>query len=208
MTIDIPLGERRVAEIMTADLLTIAAGESVLMAWELICRADVHHLPVVDDQGAFLGVVDAQTLTAAWDSAGSYKARKPVTTLLSSAAPAWVRSTDSVRVAARVMLDAGTDHVAVVDAHAALVGLLTANDLIGALAGAAPEKAPQRSGMPSLYRIEPVLPRPAARTRVPVTNGRSKPARPRPSVKPAGRRPVERNGGAFTPGSCDSADPK
>ncbi|MFD0899149.1 CBS domain-containing protein [Actinomadura sediminis] len=28
---------------MTRDLLTIAEDESVLMAWELMCKAEVHH---------------------------------------------------------------------------------------------------------------------------------------------------------------------
>ncbi|MFC5749068.1 HPP family protein [Actinomadura rugatobispora] len=154
----VPLEERTAAEVMTMDLLTISARESVLMAWELMCRAEVHHLPVVDDEGGFLGIVDAATLTAAWDAAGPRRARRPVTTLLGEHAKDSVRPAATVPEAARSMLESGNDHVAVTDAQGALVGLITARDLITELAGAARDRTAQRSGMPSLYRIEPVLP--------------------------------------------------
>ncbi|MFF5262345.1 HPP family protein [Actinomadura viridis] len=160
MTPQAPLERRTVAELMTADLLTIAAGESVLMAWELMCKAGVHHLPVVDDEGGFLGIVDAQTLTALWDSGGPRRARRPVTDLLAERDMTAVRPGDPVPAAARSMLESGTDYVAVTNDDGALVGLVTAYDIIGELAGVPLDKGEQRSGMPSLYRIEPVLPGP------------------------------------------------
>ncbi|GAA2437558.1 hypothetical protein GCM10010191_60550 [Actinomadura vinacea] len=158
MTAHVPLEERTVAEVMTMDLLTIAAQESVLMAWELMCRAEVHHLPVVDVEGGFLGVVDAETLTASWEAAGPHRARKPITALLDERSKASVRPAAPVPEAARSMLESGRDHVAVTDSRGALVGLLTARDLINELAGAARHKTAQKSGMPSLYCVEPVLP--------------------------------------------------
>ncbi|TQM69611.1 CBS domain protein [Actinomadura hallensis] len=171
MTAHPPLEQRRAAELMTRDLLTIAASESVLMAWELMCKAGVHHLPVTDDEGGFVGVVDAQTITATWSAAAPQEARRPVTSLLPSRPPPAVGPSSTVREAARAMLESGGDHVAVTDEHGVLVGLITARDLIGALAGAERDKAPRSGGMPSLYRIEPVLPRTipahAARTEPP-----------------------------------------
>ncbi|TYB45004.1 CBS domain-containing protein [Actinomadura chibensis] len=155
-----PLERRAVAELMSRDLLTIAEDESVLMAWELMCKAEVHHLPVADVQGGFLGVVDAQTLTAAWNAIAPRDARRPVTTLLPDRRPATVRPQAAVSEAARAMLDAGTDYAPVTDEHGALVGLVTARDLIAALAGMQREITPRTSGMPSLYRVEPVLPQP------------------------------------------------
>jgi CBS domain-containing protein len=153
-----PLERRPAADLMTRDLLTVAASESVLMAWELMCKAEVHHLPVTDDEGGFLGVLDAQTLTATWDAAAPLQARRPVTAFLPPRPPATVRPSATLREAARAMLDSGKDFVPVVDEHGALAGLLTARDLIGALAGAGRDIAPRSGGMPSLYRIEPVLP--------------------------------------------------
>ncbi|TMR06836.1 CBS domain-containing protein [Actinomadura soli] len=157
-----PLEQRAVAELMTRDLLTIAEDESVLMAWELMCKADVHHLPVTDVEGGFLGVVDAQTLTSAWNVTAPREARRPVTTLLPSRRPAAVRPQAAVAEAARAMLEAGWDYAPVTDEHGALVGLITAHDLIAALAGVHREIRPRTGGMPSLYRVEPVLPQPPA----------------------------------------------
>jgi len=158
MTAQPPLERRPVAELMTRDLLTIAASESALMAWELMCKAEVHHLPVADDEGGFLGVVDAQTLTSTWNAAAPQQARRPVTTLLPSRPPAAVRPSATVRDAAGAMLESGTDYVPVTDDRGVLVGLITARDLIGGLAGVERDAAPRSGGMPSLYRIEPVLP--------------------------------------------------
>lgn len=160
MTTNSPLEQRTVAELMTRDLLTIAEDESVLMAWELMCRAEVHHLPVTDVEGGFLGVVDAQTLTAAWNATAPRDARRPVTSLLPSGRPTAVRPRATASEAARAMLEAGTDYAPVTDEHGALVGLVTARDLISALAGVQREIQPRTGGMPSLYRVEPVLPQP------------------------------------------------
>ncbi|TMQ93580.1 CBS domain-containing protein [Actinomadura soli] len=153
-----PLEQRTAAELMTRDLLTIAASESVLMAWELMCKAEVHHLPVTDDEGGFLGVIDAQTLTSTWNAAAPRHARRPVTTLLPDPPLTTVQPSTTIPGVARAMLEAGTDYVPVTNEHGGLVGLITAHDLIAALAGAEHDIAPRSAGMPSLYRIEPVLP--------------------------------------------------
>lgn len=60
-----PLEERTVAEVMAHDLLTLAADDSMLMAWEVMSRAHYHHLPVVTDDGRLLGVLDTETLDSA-----------------------------------------------------------------------------------------------------------------------------------------------
>lgn len=100
MATNTSLEQRTVAELMTRDLLTIAEDESVLMAWELMCQAEVHHLPVTDVEGGFLGVVDAQTLTAAWNATAPRDARRPVTTLLPHRRPAAIRPQATVPEAA------------------------------------------------------------------------------------------------------------
>ncbi|WP_026403457.1 CBS domain-containing protein [Actinomadura rifamycini] len=156
---DAPAESRTAGELMTRDLLVIAASESALMAWELMSKAGVHHLPVADDEGAFLGVLDAQTVAATWSASGPLHARRPVTGLLPDRPPRAVRPGTPVPEAARAMLDAGADYVAVTDEAGGLVGLLTARDLMAAIAGVHREAAPPSGGMPSLYRMEPVLPR-------------------------------------------------
>ncbi|MGH3390843.1 MAG: CBS domain-containing protein [Actinomadura sp.] len=153
-----PLEERSVAEVMTKDLLTISPTESVLMAWELMHRQQCHHLPVVDDEGHCLGVLDAQTVAVTWETGGPDRARRPVTALLAERSPSTVGPGDGVRAAAQTMLRSNTDHVAATDQHGRLVGLLTAHDLIAALAGITRSAGAERTAMPSLYRVEAVLP--------------------------------------------------
>lgn len=153
-----PLQDHPVADIMTRDLLTLGPEESVLMAWELMCQNQSHHLPVVDDEGHCLGVIDAQTISTTWEASSPQRARRPVRVLLQHRPFIPVSPHDTVAAAARVMLRLGTDHVAVVDEDL-LVGLLTARDLISALAGRMKEdEGHAHPGLPSLYRIEPVLP--------------------------------------------------
>jgi len=152
------LEERTVSQVMTTELLTITPDDSVLMAWELMGKAHVHHLPVVSEGGRFMGVVDAQTLTARWEPTGPERARRPVRSFLPDQATATASPGDLISQAARTMLESGRDHVAVLDDENSLVGLLTARDLISALAGFLPEPARSGTSMPSLYRIEPVLP--------------------------------------------------
>ncbi|GGV40717.1 hypothetical protein GCM10010182_76650 [Actinomadura cremea] len=159
MNIDAPTESRTVDELMTRDLLAIAASESALMAWELMSKAGVHHLPVADDEGAFLGVVDAQTVAATWSASGPLYARRPVTELLPDRPPRAVRPDAPIPEAARAMLDAGTDYVPITNDAGGLIGLLTARDLVAALAGVHREAAPPSGGMPSMYRMEPILPR-------------------------------------------------
>jgi len=152
-----PLEERTVAEVMTSDLLTVAADDTVLMAWELMRRGDYHHLPVVTDDGRLLGLVSAETAAARWRTDGPDANRHPVADLLGRWR-ATVQPEDSVQMAARVMLRERTDAVAVTTPDDRLVGMLTARDLLAALAGVGPRPPTGSPNAPSLYRIEPVLP--------------------------------------------------
>jgi CBS domain-containing membrane protein len=56
------------------------------------------------------------------------------------------------------MLDAQADFVAVTDGEGRLVGLVTARDLVAAVAGQRHRAVPGHAAQPALYRIEPVLP--------------------------------------------------
>jgi len=158
MNVRRPPDERTAAEVMSTDLLTVTADESVLMAWELMCRARVHHLPVLDGAGHCLGVVDSATLTAAWEPSGPLRARRPVTALLPRRGPTCVRPDATLARTAAAMLAAERDHVIVTGERGDLIGLITARDLIAALAGVAGRDRSRTSSMPSMFRIEPVLP--------------------------------------------------
>src|SRR3954466_1856205 len=99
-----PREGRAVAGVMTSDLLTIESTESLLMAWELMHQARCHHLPVVDDDGHCLGVLDAETIAATWEAGGPERNRRPVSDLLSACRCDAVRPDDLVGTAAKAML--------------------------------------------------------------------------------------------------------
>lgn len=152
---DRPLEERTVAEVMAHNLLTIAADDSMLMAWEVMSRAHYHHLPVVTDDGRLLGVLDTETLASQWQE-GPDRNRRPVRSLLTHRQCVSMRPTDRVSLAAKIMTRERTDIVAVTDARGVLLGLVTARGLVAALGGAEQPEQGISSNAPSLYRIEPV----------------------------------------------------
>jgi CBS domain-containing protein len=146
-----------VADVMSTEVLTVGAEETTLMAWELMRQGGYHHVPVVSADGRCIGVLDAETMAAAWDGGGPDRMRMPVSTVVGHRTPPRVRESDSVAATARTMLEARADFVAVTDTDDRLVGLVTARDLVAAVAG---RRHPAAAGhiRPALYRIEPVLP--------------------------------------------------
>ncbi len=151
------LEERPVSEVMSTDILTVSDTETTLMAWELMRQGGYHHVPVVNPEGHCVGVLDAETMAAAWDGGGPDRMRKPVSTVVGGRVLPHVSATDSVATAARAMLDAQLDFVPVTDDEQ-LVGLVTARDLIATVAGHTHRARPGQVTRPALYRIEPVLP--------------------------------------------------
>jgi CBS domain-containing protein len=150
--------ENLVADVMSTEVLTVAAEETTLMAWELMRQGGFHHVPVVGTDGHCIGVLDAETMAAAWDGGGPDRMRMPVSTVVGRRPPPHVTVADSVAVTARTMLDAQADCVAVTDGEGRLVGLVTARDLVAAVAGQRHRTVPGHVAQPALYRIEPVLP--------------------------------------------------
>jgi CBS domain-containing membrane protein len=147
-----------VADVMSTEVLTVTAEETTLMAWELMRQGGYHHVPVVGSDGHCIGVLDAETMAAAWDGGGPDRMRMPVSTVVGRRPPPRVTVADSVAATARTMLDAQADFVAVTDGEGRLVGLVTARDLVAAVAGQRHRAVPGHMAQPALYRIEPVLP--------------------------------------------------
>lgn len=150
--------ESPVAGVMSTEVLTVAADETTLMAWELMRQGGYHHVPVVGADGRCIGVLDAETMAAAWDGGGPDRMRMPVSTVVGHRRPPHIVESDSVAAAARAMLAAQLDFVAVTDSEDRLVGLVTARDLVAAVAGHRHPVVPGQVKRPALYRIEPVIP--------------------------------------------------
>ncbi|GLY90415.1 CBS domain-containing protein [Actinoallomurus iriomotensis] len=150
--------ESLVGDVMSTEVLTVAAEETTLMAWELMRQGGYHHVPVVSTDGHCIGVLDAETMAAAWDGGGPDRMRMPVSTVVGRRLMPHVGVSDSIAAAARAMLAAQLDFVAVTDGEDRLVGLITARDLVAAVAGRRHRPTPGHLERPTLYRIEPVLP--------------------------------------------------
>ena len=56
--------EKTVSEYMTEDFVTIETGNSIQDAAAKMILNDVHHLPVVGDEGEILGIVSTMDLTS------------------------------------------------------------------------------------------------------------------------------------------------
>ncbi|WP_406289271.1 HPP family protein [Embleya sp. NBC_00896] len=149
--------DRDVAEVMSTALLTVAGDESLLMAWELMQRTGFHHLPVVDEEGRCVGLIERSELAVACALPAISLAERYVGDLLPGGSQPHVPLSARIADVADVMTDNAVDALAVTDDSGALIGLVTARDLVSALAGrTSPHGLTDRG--PVLFRLEPVLP--------------------------------------------------
>jgi len=127
-----PIAELPVSAVMRRDVPAIAPGQTLSTAAGLMRRTGCHHLPVVRDDGRCIAVLDELTVARRLraDSGATI-----VADVLERRPRAGVRPEAPVSAAARGILLNGTGAVPVVDRHGALVGLLTAGDLLAAIGG-------------------------------------------------------------------------
>lgn len=146
------------SEIMSRVLVTIKPDESSLMAWELMRRAGVHHLPVVDAQGRLLGIVTREDIAANWSGGPDEQSRRTVRNMVVGRRVPHVRPDDYVNAAAGAMLDSGSDSVPVLGEGGALIGLITVRDVLEAVAGRGADSRPCTEQVSGMFRLVPVLP--------------------------------------------------
>ncbi|MDT4922652.1 MAG: L-aspartate semialdehyde sulfurtransferase [Pseudonocardiales bacterium] len=116
-----------VSEIMTTTLVTVTPTDSLVSAWELMSRGDIHHLPVVVGARC-VGLLDDRMIAA--DLA---RPRLGPRRRVSDAMPLRVRCVlpdTLVRRAAEVMRDEDLTALPVVDATMRLVGMVTDRDMV------------------------------------------------------------------------------
>ncbi|WP_169946659.1 HPP family protein [Microbispora sp. H11081] len=152
------------ADVMSRVLVTVKPDESPLMAWELMRRGSMHHLPVVDAHSRILGVLTREDIAAHWSGGPAEQSRSQVRALLAGRRCPYVPPDASLPSVAAVMLESGVDVVPVMGASGALQGLVTVTDVLVAVAGrrgTPPRDDEMTSGM---FRLEPVLPPKPSRT--------------------------------------------
>lgn len=118
-------------DVMSRDVVTLGADATVEQALAVMRELGVRHLPVVLD-GRFAGLVDDR-LVALAQLADGVPDRRRVVALMTHYVPQVAPDADLPRVA-RLVGDSGCDAV-VVMADGDLVGLVTASDLVAAVAG-------------------------------------------------------------------------
>ncbi|MER7369381.1 CBS domain-containing protein [Nonomuraea wenchangensis] len=145
-------------QVMSRILVVVKPEESPLMAWELMRRANVHHLPVVSD-GHLLGVLSREDLAASWSGGPWEQAGRQVGALLTGERrPRVLLDTPLPRVAA-ILADSGCDALPVVGKYG-LAGLITTSDVVAAVAGRRPRPEDTAGEvMTGMFHLEPVLPR-------------------------------------------------
>ncbi|MQA87572.1 MAG: CBS domain-containing protein [Streptosporangiales bacterium] len=153
-----PVQKLTAAEVMSQILLTVEPEESPLVAWQLMSKGDIHHLPVVNAQGVVLGVLTAEELAADWSGGPAQQARRHVGDLLRGRSRPRVGPDETLASVAGTMLHAGRDAVPVVEKHGELAGLITARDIVAAVAGLLPRERGRRDRVSALFRLEPVIP--------------------------------------------------
>lgn len=153
-------GATPVREVMSVALVTVAEDESVLMAWEILQRTGFHHLPVVNEEGRCLGLVERSELAVACSAPAAVLSERYVGDLVVGRGPALVHDDALVSRAATIMTEAGVDALPVLDDSGRFVGLLTARDLVALLAGRHKRSGGAAGTGPILFSLEPVLPYP------------------------------------------------
>ncbi|SEM27181.1 HPP family protein [Nonomuraea pusilla] len=142
-------------QVMSRVLVAVRPEESPLMAWELMRRAEVHHLPVVDGQ-RLLGILTREDLAGSWSGGPREQSKRQVRSLLEGERRPRVRPDCPLPRVAAIMLDAGCDAVPVVAAEG-LVGLVTARDVLMAVAGRAAAREVAGEVVTGMFHLEPVL---------------------------------------------------
>ncbi|GAA3525424.1 hypothetical protein GCM10022419_000120 [Nonomuraea rosea] len=147
-------------QVMTHILVTVTPDESPLMAWELMRRASIRHLPVVDRD--LLGILTRDDLAADWSGGPQQQSLRQVRDLIGRRSTPRANPSDPLPKVVAAMLDADCDAIPVMAEGKALVGLITATDVLRAVAGRITGRIADREEPGEvhggMFRLEPVLP--------------------------------------------------
>ncbi|MEV6166182.1 CBS domain-containing protein [Streptomyces sp. NPDC052052] len=150
--------ERTVAVVMCTAVVTIDVEETVLVAWELLERSGSRHLPVVHPDGRCAGLLDRADVAVACAAPAASLSGVRVGDLLPVRRPARVQVEQTVRHAAELMSCTEADALPVLEEDGRLAGVLTASDIVAALAGRPVQKQPADTRPRATSTVLPGLP--------------------------------------------------
>ncbi|GGL08099.1 hypothetical protein Sme01_67830 [Sphaerisporangium melleum] len=146
------------ADVMSRVVVTVRPDESPLMAWELMRRGGVHHLPVVDGRSHVLGVLRREDIAAHWSGGPAEQSSEHVRQLLGGRRCPQAAPETLLSAIAATMVDSCVDVVPVVGTAGTLEGIVTATDVLRAVAGRESAATGPSEVVAGLFRLEPVLP--------------------------------------------------
>jgi CBS domain-containing protein len=141
----LPAAEVTAADVMSNAVVAVTVDHSLGAAWEAMRDRRVHHVAVLDEDG-LVAVLDERTVAAHWPAGGPETphhltvggtARRGVRCVLPDAPVAEV---------ARIMTSIGCDAVPVATRSGVLLGLVTATDVVAAVACGAVDVAVRAVG--------------------------------------------------------------
>lgn len=119
------------ASVMRRPVLTVDAKAPLEQVWEAMREAHVEHAVVLHD-GRYVGIVGLSEIWVAWTLELAPVAARSVLALV-TAAP-WVPEDTPLPRLCQVLLGSGKGAVIVLGGDGDLIGLVTANDVLAALA--------------------------------------------------------------------------
>jgi CBS-domain-containing membrane protein len=119
--------------LMSTPVIAVTTGHSLAAAWEAMRERRVHHLVVLDGH-RLAGVLDDRTVAARWPAGGPDVAYLTKVGDVVSRGAWSVLPDEPASGVARVMAEAHCDAVPVVTVAGVLLGLVTATDLVAAMA--------------------------------------------------------------------------
>ncbi|MGS2644598.1 CBS domain-containing protein [Streptosporangium sp. LJ11] len=152
------IGALTVAQVMSRTLVAVDLEESPLLAWEIMRRAGVHHLPVLDGHGCLRGILTREDLTAHWSGGPVEQSQVRVRALLADRRRPHTTPGTPLADAVAAMLDAGVDAIGVIGKDHRLAGMMTSTDVLRAVAGRVIERQEPPELMTGMFRLVPVLP--------------------------------------------------
>jgi CBS domain-containing protein len=131
---------KRVADVMSRDVITVEQGWPLLQAWQLLSREGLGQAPVTGMRGELVGLLtraellNPDRLPQPEESGQAWQAllQQPVSALMLSPVPAVSENTDIRRVA-RVLLDADLPGLPVVADDGEVRGFISRSDILRAV---------------------------------------------------------------------------
>ena len=124
-----------VSEIMTSPVFTTTKDTSVEEVWQYFVEKNVHHMPVVSDDGAIIGILsDRDILKKLINSSGRIDGfvDKRVEDIMSTDVITASPTTDIRRIA-KGMLDYHIGAMPIVDEKGSIIGIITRSDILYAV---------------------------------------------------------------------------